>query len=68
MHLRTCAPAPACLRRVPHAPPRSHGLTKLEKRKAVENALRYFSAKHHVCLASEFLMELETFGHIYMYL
>ncbi len=34
---------------------------------ALKNALRYFDPKHHEVLAPEFLAELETYGHIYMY-
>ena len=34
---------------------------------AVKNALRYIPQEHHERLAPEFLKELDTFGHIYMY-
>jgi hypothetical protein len=34
---------------------------------ALKNALRYFPAGEHALLAPEFLYELETYGHIYMY-
>jgi hypothetical protein len=52
---------------VPHAPKRPHGLTPAEKRLAVENALRYFPPERHAELGAEFLDELDTRGHIYMY-
>ena len=52
---------------VPHAPKRPHGLTATEKRLAVENALRYFPPDRHAKLGAEFLDELDTRGHIYMY-
>ncbi len=50
-----------------HAPVRKAILTPEEKRLAVENALRYFPAKHHAVLAKEFAEELKAFGRIYMY-
>ncbi|MGM0565165.1 MAG: urocanate hydratase [Bacteroidota bacterium] len=50
-----------------HAPVRKEILTPEEKRLAVENALRYFPAKHHDVLAKEFAEELKKFGRIYMY-
>lgn len=50
-----------------HAPKRKDILTNNEKKLAVKNALRYFSAKHHAVLAPEFYNELETYGRIYMY-
>lgn len=49
------------------APRRIQNLTHDEKRLALRNALRYFPSKHHKVLAIEFLAELETHGHIYMY-
>ena len=52
---------------VDHAPPRRQILTKKEKKLALQNALRYFPAEHHVTLAPEFLQELETFGRIIMW-
>jgi urocanate hydratase len=56
---------------IPHyyhrAPRRIQTLTLDEKRLALRNALRYFPSVHHQVLASEFLAELETYGHIYMY-
>jgi urocanate hydratase len=54
---------------VSHAPKRNlRGVLDQEDKKlAVRNALRYFPAKHHEVLASEFLAELETYGRIYMY-
>jgi len=53
--------------KVAHAPYRTHNLSTEEKRKAVENALRYFPPETHAELASEFAEELNEFGHIYMY-
>lgn len=52
---------------VNHAPRRKEILTPAEKRLAVKNALRYFPAKFHSVLASEFAQELEDYGRIYMY-
>ncbi len=52
---------------VNHAPRRKDILTPDEKRLAVKNALRYFPAKFHKALATEFAQELETYGRIYMY-
>ena len=52
---------------VSHAPNRPQVLSDSERRLAVENALRYFPADWHQTLASEFLDELDHFGHIYMY-
>jgi urocanate hydratase len=34
---------------------------------SVANALRYFPCHTQKILAKEFLTELETYGHIYMY-
>ena len=50
-----------------HAPKRKAILTKDEKKLAIKNALRYFNAKHHALLASEFAKELTDYGRIYMY-
>jgi urocanate hydratase len=50
-----------------HAPKRKDILTKEEKKLALKNALRYFDAKHHKALASEFAKELQDYGRIYMY-
>lgn len=50
-----------------HAPVRKNVLTSDEKKLAIKNALRYFSAKHHAVLAEEFAGELKKFGRIYMY-
>jgi urocanate hydratase len=50
-----------------HAPKRKAILTKDEKKLAIKNALRYFNAKHHALLASEFVKELTDYGRIYMY-
>ena len=49
------------------APKRKDILTADEKILALQNALRYFDAKHHRILLSEFKTELETYGRIYMY-
>jgi len=53
--------------KVPHAPKRKVPLTPEESKLAVNNALRYFPEKFHATLRPEFVTELETFGHIYMY-
>jgi len=50
-----------------HAPKRKDSLNAEEKKLAVQNALRYFDAKHHAVLAKEFFEELKTYGRIYMY-
>ncbi|MFL0352058.1 urocanate hydratase [Xanthomarina sp. GH4-25] len=50
-----------------HAPKRKDILTVEEKKLAIQNALRYFDAKHHKTLLPEFKSELETYGRIYMY-
>ena len=42
-------------------------LDEAEKRLAIKNALRYFPPEWHEELASDFLDELERFGHIYMH-
>ena len=34
---------------------------------AITNALRYFPSKFHKLLAKEFAIELDLYGHIYMY-
>ena len=52
---------------VNHAPKRKDVLSLIEKRLAVQNALRYFPKEHHAVLAPEFLSELKTFGRIYMH-
>ena len=52
---------------VPHAPIRPQVLSESEKVLAVSNALRYFPKDWHRELADEFLTELESYGHIYMY-
>jgi len=52
---------------VSHAPKRKDSLTTEEKKIALKNALRYFSAKFHNVLLPEFKAELETYGRIYMY-
>lgn len=50
-----------------HAPIRKDILTPVEKKLAIENALRYFDKKHHALLAKEFSEELKKYGRIYMY-
>ena len=50
-----------------HAPNRKDILSSDEKKLALQNALRYFDAKHHATLLPEFKDELETYGRIYMY-
>lgn len=50
-----------------HAPKRKEILTPKEKTLAIKNALRYFPAKHHEMLATEFAEELKKYGRIYMY-
>jgi urocanate hydratase len=50
-----------------HAPKRKEILSAEEKKLALRNALRYFDAKHHAELITEFKAELETYGRIYMY-
>ena len=42
-------------------------LDETEKRLAIKNALRYFPPEWHEELASDFIDELERFGHIYMH-
>jgi urocanate hydratase len=50
-----------------HAPKRKEILTVEEKKLALRNALRYFPKEQHGELAKEFLLELNTYGRIYMY-
>ena len=52
---------------ISHAPVRKKILSDNEKVLAIQNALRYFSKKHHKTLAKEFLDELNEYGRIYMY-
>lgn len=52
---------------VNHAPKRKEILSVEEKKLALKNALRYFPVEQHKVLAEEFLMELTTYGRIYMY-
>lgn len=52
---------------VNHAPIRKDILSPDEKRLALRNALRYFEPRHHAVLATEFAMELQNYGRIYMY-
>ena len=49
-----------------HAPKRKDILSKVEKKLALKNALRYFPKELHPTLAPEFAKELEDFGRIYM--
>ena len=60
-------PAPVYDTEINHAPKRKEILTPKEKQLAINNALRYFDAKHHSVLAKEFAEELATYGRIYMY-
>ncbi|KAF4513808.1 UNVERIFIED_CONTAM: hypothetical protein B566_EDAN015871 [Ephemera danica] len=53
--------------KLPHAPVRTHGLSRDDQKLAIKNALRYFPANTHEELAPEFLTELRQYGHIYMY-
>ena len=50
-----------------HAPKRKEILTEAERKLALQNALRYFDAKHHEILLPEFADELEKYGRIYMH-
>lgn len=50
-----------------HAPVRRAVLNIEEKKLSIKNALRYFPEAWHLELAQEFLGELESYGHIYMY-
>ena len=50
-----------------HAPKRKEILSTDEKKLALKNALRYFDAKHHAELLTEFTEELEKYGRTYMY-
>lgn len=50
-----------------HAPKRKDILNVEEKKLALRNALRYFPKEQHSELAKEFLLELNTYGRIYMY-
>ncbi len=50
-----------------HAPKRKEILSPEEKKLAIRNALRYFPSAWHLDLSSEFAMELEKYGRIYMY-
>ncbi|HZV71955.1 MAG TPA: urocanate hydratase [Saprospiraceae bacterium] len=53
---------------IQHAPVRNiQDITPEEKRLALKNALRYFPEHQHEILASEFALELEVYGRIYMY-
>ncbi len=50
-----------------HAPKRKEILSADETKLALQNALRYFDAKHHATLLPEFKAELAEYGRIYMY-
>jgi len=50
-----------------HAPVRKAVLNETEKKLSLRNALRYFPQQWHSELAAEFLEELNSLGHIYMY-
>jgi urocanate hydratase len=52
---------------VNRAPKRKDILTKVEKKLAIRNALRYFPKAWHQELAVEFAHELQDYGRIYMY-
>ncbi|MBU2019665.1 MAG: urocanate hydratase [Bacteroidetes bacterium] len=52
---------------VNRAPKRKEILSEEEKKLAIKNALRYFPEHFHKELATEFLMELNEFGRIYMH-
>ncbi|CAF1123290.1 unnamed protein product [Rotaria sordida] len=52
---------------VPHAPDRKSSLTDKERKLAIKNALRYFPSNIQPQLIDEFIYELDTYGHIYMY-
>ncbi|KAK3864813.1 hypothetical protein Pcinc_029529 [Petrolisthes cinctipes] len=52
---------------LPHAPVRSHNLSRPQQELALTNALRYFPESCHRELAPEFARELHLYGHIYMY-
>ncbi len=54
---------------VPHAPNRpSLSLLSVDQiRLSLSNALRYHPVKFHAMLAKEFKVELDLYGHVYMY-
>ncbi|CAF1331733.1 unnamed protein product [Rotaria magnacalcarata] len=52
---------------VPHAPDIQSSLTNKERKLAIKNALRYFPSHIQGQLIDEFIYELDTYGHIYMY-
>ena len=52
---------------VDHAPKRPAVLNKKQRKQAIANSLRYFPSEWHEELAVEFAVELESYGHIYMY-
>ncbi|KAI3638455.1 hypothetical protein MIR68_002953 [Amoeboaphelidium protococcarum] len=53
--------------KVPHAPVRRPNLSSQDTRQALSNALRYVPAKFHQKMAKELALELQLYGHIYMY-
>lgn len=59
--------APVFDSEINRAPKRKDILSKADKKLALRNALRYFSAEWHAALAPEFLEELNSYGRIYMY-
>ena len=59
-------PHPGFCESVDHAPARRQILTQAEKKLALGNALRYFPTELHEQLASEFALELQTYGRIWM--
>ena len=52
---------------VNHAPKRKDILSKVEKKLAIANALRYFPKEQHAELSKDFVAELNTYGRIYMH-
>jgi len=60
---------PGLSKNVSHAPRRSHShrLDAKAKVLAIQNALRYIPAAHHVQLLPEIIEELEKYGRIYLY-
>jgi len=63
----TLPPARPLDNSVSHAPKRKDMLSDVEKKLAIENALRYFDESFHAELATEFYAELNEFGRIYMH-
>jgi urocanate hydratase len=52
---------------VPHAPRRHAELLAADREQALSNVLRYFPVALHAALSTEFVKELDDFGHIYCY-